>query len=307
MSQRFLYPVIDYYVDNFSADLIVALMQLLAHPSQGGEGYKIVTFNPAIDLDGWEIDTNSKTIKLDTRSIFGHYSHQELAEHLRNAIQTEILETRSSLFSRLAWGSGKVLLGIVETGIGLVGIIVPDPGTTAAGVGLVFLGVNSFVDGVSQLAGANEANGYNMLGSAFGAAGEGIAEIVGFESVAGKQLGENLFAVTSLAFGSIGSIKILNIKSLSSIRFGVGGQPGGFEVGRLAMGYSSNRALDGMTILSINNNAGQSILRFVTHNGKFVVNGRIVGTQKILKHESNPGEIAKGILRLLLHGFKSGL
>lgn len=60
-----------------------------------------------------------------------------------------------------------------------------------------------------------------------------------------------------------------------------------------------------MTILSINNNAGQSILRFVTHNGQLVVNGRIVGAERVLRHATNAREIIKGLLKLLAHGAKS--
>jgi len=59
-----------------------------------------------------------------------------------------------------------------------------------------------------------------------------------------------------------------------------------------------------MTILNINNNAGQSILRFVTHGGYLMVNGSIVGVQRILKHETNAKAILKGLLKLLAHGAK---
>jgi hypothetical protein len=51
---------------------------------------------------------------------------------------------------------------------------------------------------------------------------------------------------------------------------------------------------------------GKSILRFVTHNGRLVVNGRIIGVQRVLKHESNAREIIKGLLKLLAHGAKQG-
>lgn len=54
----------------------------------------------------------------------------------------------------------------------------------------------------------------------------------------------------------------------------------------------------------VNNNAGQSILRSVTHGGCLMVNGRIVGTQRILQHEKNAREILKGLLKLLAHGAK---
>jgi len=35
-----------------------------------------------------------------------------------------------------------------------------------------------------------------------------------------------------------------------------------------------------------------------------MVNGRIVGTQRILQHEKNAREILKGLLKLLAHGAK---
>jgi hypothetical protein len=76
------------------------------------------------------------------------------------------------------------------------------------------------------------------------------------------------------------------------------------QLGRLDALYSSGRAKDGMTLLSINNNAGQSILRFVTHGGRLLVNGRIVGVQRVLNHEANAKEILKGLLKLLAHGVK---
>jgi hypothetical protein len=36
------------------------------------------------------------------------------------------------------------------------------------------------------------------------------------------------------------------------------------------------------------------------------VNGRIIGVQRVLKHESNAREIIKGLLKLLAHGAKQG-
>ena len=61
-----------------------------------------------------------------------------------------------------------------------------------------------------------------------------------------------------------------------------------------------------MTIFNINNNAGQSILRFVTHSGRLVVNGRIVGVERVLQHEGDASVIVKGLLKLLAYGAKNG-
>lgn len=299
--------IIDYYVDNYSAELTLSLLKVIARPEQGGLGYTLALFNPVVDLDGWEIDHTTKVLQLDTEGIFSTYTVGDLANTLKETIETEFIESRASLLSRIGWGTGKVVIGVVETGIGLVGIVVPEPGTTVAGVGMVVLGTNTIGDGVSQLSGANQGNGYNLLGTAFGKVGGFGADLAGYDPIVGEQVGRGVFTIASIAFGSVGSIKILNVKSLSAIRLGVGGQPGGLQVGRLAMGYASNRAKDGMTILNISNNSGQWILRFVTHSGKLVVNGRIVGVQKILNHEGNWRLVAKGLLKLLAHGAKAGL
>ncbi|MBK8480081.1 MAG: hypothetical protein IPL40_02730 [Proteobacteria bacterium] len=62
-----------------------------------------------------------------------------------------------------------------------------------------------------------------------------------------------------------------------------------------------------LTVLSINNNAGQSILRFVVQFGRLYVNGRIIGVERVLFHESNWRTVVKGLLRLLWHGAKLGM
>lgn len=98
--------------------------------------------------------------------------------------------------------------------------------------------------------------------------------------------------------------EVLIIPDRSIIGSGVGGQPGGYYLGRLSGLYQSARAGDGMTILNIENNAGQWILRFVTHGGKLVVNGRIVGVERVLQHSGDAKEILKGLIKLLAHGSK---
>ncbi|MGI4879265.1 MAG: hypothetical protein ACRYG4_17455 [Janthinobacterium lividum] len=60
-----------------------------------------------------------------------------------------------------------------------------------------------------------------------------------------------------------------------------------------------------MTILNINNNAGQSILRFVTH-GQLVVNGRIVGLSRALSHEGDARVVLKRLPKLLADGARQG-
>ena len=298
--------VIDRFVDNHGEELSLLLLKAIAHPEQGGLGYNTVFFNPWVDVDGYEVDHRLKTIKLDTSGVFSQHSAAEVAENLKDALQVEIAKTHAGLLERIGWGTGKVLLGVVEAGVGLVGIIVPEPGTTAGGIAVFALGANTVVDGFSQLAGANKGHGYNILGEASGAVGSGVAELVGGDPEMGRRIGRGVFLVTSVAVGSIGSIRILRVRGQTFLRTGLAGQPGGVAVGRVDMLYGSYRARDGLTILSINNNAGQSILRFVTHGGKLVVNGRIVGVSRVLKHESNAREIMKGLLKLLAHGARQG-
>lgn len=297
--------LVDFFVNHNDEQMCLALLQTIAHPEQGGLGYTIKFFNPPVDIDGWEFDHATKTIYLDTESFFSSYSEAELAETLRKAIETEILETRASLLSRVGWGSGKVLLGVVEVGTGFVGIIIPEPATTIAGVAVLALGVNTVTDGFTQLAGGNKGNGYNLLGMGAGAVGAKLAGIAGKDPKDGEMLGKGAFLLASLAFGGIGSIRILKIPNQTFLRLGVGGRPGGLQLGRLDLLYGSERAKDGLTIINISNNSNQYILRFVTHSGQLVVNGRIVGVQRVLNHATSAKEIVKGLLKLLIHGAKA--
>lgn len=297
--------IVSAFVDRYPVDLSLVLLQILAFPEQGGLGYRLEMFNPTVDLDGWEVDHTRKVVRLDQRPLLSSYSDADHAEHLKNAVETEFLGTRASLLARVGWGTGKVILGTVETTVGLIGIIVPEPATTAGGVVMVVLGTNTVTDGVTQLFGANQGNGINLLGQAFGSIGAGVADLADLDREVGRTVGRGVFVVSSIAAGSLASIRILHVPGKVALSFRVGGRAGGIQVGRLDALYNSSRAKDGMTILSINNNSGQSILRFVTHNGQLVVNGRIVGAERVLRHETNAREIIKGLLKLLAHGAKS--
>lgn len=298
--------IIDKFVDTYDEELSIMLLKCIALPEQGGLGYKLNFFDPWIDIDGYEIDQNLKIIHLDTEGIFSAYSASDVAESLKTALQVDIAKTHTSILERVGWGTGKVVLGVIEGGIGLVGIIVPEPGTTAGGIAVFTLGANTIVDGFSQLAGANKGHGYNILGEGVGAIGSGVASLTGSDPELGRAIGKGVFMVSSIAVGGFGSIRVLKVPGQTFLRTGLGGQAGGFAVGRLDLLYGSYRAKNGLTILSINNNAGQSILRFVTHSGKLIVNGRIVGVERVLKHEGSAREILKGLLKLITHGTKQG-
>jgi hypothetical protein len=298
--------VIEKYVDTYDEERSLLLLKCIARPEQGGFGYKIEFFNPSIDIDGYEVDQKLKVIRLDTSGMFSDYSASDVAESLKTALEIEIEKSRTGLLERFLWGTGKVLVGVVETVVGIIGIFIPEPGTTAGGVVVFVLGANTVIDGFSQLAGANRGHGYNILGEGVGAIGSNIASVAGYDPELGRRIGKGVFLVTSVAVGSFGSIRILKVPKQTFLRTGLAGQPGGVAIGRVDMLYGSYRARDGLTIIGINNNMGKSILRFVTHNGRLVVNGRIVGVQRVLNHESNAREILKGLLKLLAHGAKQG-
>ena len=296
--------VIDYFVDHYDQKLILVLLKTLSFKEQGGLGYSLKLFNPVVDMDGWEVNHTTRTIYLDRTGLISNYEVKDIAESLKLALETEILKIRASLLSQYGWGTGKVLLGVVEVGVGLVGIVVPEPGTTVAGVIVFSLGTNSIADGFTQLAGTNKGHGYNILSESSGFIGAGLADLADRDKEIGRSIGKGVFFVSSLAFGAYGNIKVLRVPKQTMFRFGVGGQPGGMQVGRLDLLYGSHKAKDGLTVLSINNNANKSILRFVTHDGRLLVNGRIFGVSKVLRHEGSAKEVMKGLLKLLKHGVK---
>jgi hypothetical protein len=307
--------IVNKYVDSYGKDAGLVLLKILADPSAGGEGYKVQQ-KAIIDANGWEVDKASKLITLDITNLGLAMGAASLAENLNEAVETDVLGVRMGLLPRLGWGTGKLLLGTAETAIGVVGIIVPEPGTTAAGVCVTILGINTIGDGISQLAGANRGHGYNILGEASGALGSKIARTAGSDPKLGEAFGKGVFLVISIAVGSLGSVRILKIPGTTFARLGVGGQRGGAVIGRIDLLYGSNKAMDGMTIISINNNAGQSILRFVTHGDQLMANARIgkvfegskiVQGQWVLRHATSGKDILKGLLQLAWHGAIRGL
>lgn len=126
---------------------------------------------------------------------------------------------------RILWGTGTVILGLVETTVGLIGVIVPELGTTLAGIA-VTLGANNIVDGLSQLGGANQGYGVNLLSEGSGFIGSKVAEFINIEPTTGYNVGTSAFLLTSIAAGPLASIKILNVPGRVFIGTGVGGQLG---------------------------------------------------------------------------------
>ena len=122
----------------------------------------------------------------------------------------------------LGWGTGKVLLGAVETTVGVIGIIVPEPGTTGAGVVVTVLGVNTVADGLSQLAGANKGHGYNILGEGAVAIGSATSRALGGDPQLGEAVGKGIFLVLQLHILRICDSPVQRLDWRAQCRFRIG-------------------------------------------------------------------------------------
>ena len=111
--------VIDSFVDTYDETLSLLLLKCIALPEQGGLGYQIKFFNPSIDIDGYETDHALKVIRLDTHGVFSAHSPAEAAAALKSAVEVDIAKTHAGLLERIGWGTGKVVLGVIETVVGL--------------------------------------------------------------------------------------------------------------------------------------------------------------------------------------------
>ncbi|MBK8480080.1 MAG: hypothetical protein IPL40_02725 [Proteobacteria bacterium] len=181
--------VLDHFVDHYSELASLMLLKALAYPSQGGLGYRVELTNRPLGLCGYSVDHRLKVLALSSAGVFSTPRPPELADALRDAVEVEVFASRRDWLYRLGWGSTKVVLGLVETAVGLVGVIVLEASTTAGGVALVILGVNSVGDGVSQIAGAERGEGVNVLASICGAVGSGLAEATGGDAEVGRLAG----------------------------------------------------------------------------------------------------------------------
>ncbi len=83
----------------------------------------------------------------------------------------------------------------------------------------------------SQLSGANQGHGINLLSEGFGRVGAGIADLADLNPEIGRNVGKGVFLVSSIAAGSLASIKILRIPGKAAMSPRVGGHPSGVLVG----------------------------------------------------------------------------
>lgn len=304
--------VLEKYVDTYGIQSSIELLSVIADQSAGGKGYTVKP-TAMIDFDGYDVSHQTKLIRLDSTNFGFERKAVDLADDLEEALNVEFRKSHASVGSRIGWGSFSIVVGVVETVVGVIGIIVPEPGTTVGGVVMVSLGANSLVDGFSQLAGANNGHGINILGEGAAVLGGSIAELSGKDTKVGEAAGKGIFAVTSIALGAWGSVRILKVPNAKLFNVAKGAP---LNLGRVDLLYASGRSKDGMTIISINNNAGQSILRFVTHDGALQANARIgkvmqgskiIEGSHVMRHTGMGKDMVKGLLKMASHGALKGL
>ncbi|WES70104.1 hypothetical protein [Superficieibacter sp. HKU1] len=91
--------IIDRFADEYPVELLLVLLQIVALPEQGGRGYHIEMNNPYIDMDGWEVDHESKTIYIDQTGLMTNYDVSDYAELLKEAIETEFFRNKDEYSS----------------------------------------------------------------------------------------------------------------------------------------------------------------------------------------------------------------
>ena len=311
--------LIDAYARLYGAEGLAKLLFLVSKEGSGA-GYEI--HKKKMHVDAWDVDHARKIIFIDEDEIFSGRTNREAATALHRAIEQEF-EGKESFWQatwRVASGAGITVLGLVEVGVGVVGIIVPEPGTTLAGVGLVAFGGSQVVEGVTRIANVNKGKGYNPLEELIfvplgkrlgGIDGEGMARVA--------------FAVTNLVVSLGGSYKVLTVPGRSFVHAGTysGSKMNfykeGFTLGRLQLWYPMTLGAEanstGHVVINVVNNSNQWIFRFqqikTTHAAlkvqkTIVMNGRIIDLQK-WHRVSEPKEMLKILLKLAAHGFKRGL
>ena len=106
------------------------------------------------------------------------------------------------------------LLGAGEAVFGVVGIIVPEPGTTAVGVALTTYGVSTASQGVSMIFGVNYGSGYNFLEEGFAAVGN----LVGGDT--GENYARIAFLISNVVVSLGGTAQVLRVPNQSFLMSG---------------------------------------------------------------------------------------
>jgi hypothetical protein len=296
------------YVDKYGEDAGLRLFLLLSSKDAGGGGWTVQ--KKSHKMNDWSVDAGSKTIFIDDKHLgLVDRSGGNAAKQINDALYS--LGAGEWTFwlgtKRFGSGVGDLAGGTIETVIGGIGIVVPEPGSTAGGIAVGAIGLSNMGEGVSKMwpeSWGGSRGGYNPLREGAAGLGYGLAYAMDKDPEAGANIGRMTYNVGSIAVSLRQSYKILKVPDKPFLQKNLGGQPGGYAIGRLQGLYeSANTAGGGKTLFSIVNNADQSILRIVSQGGKLHANIRIVG-QMNKRHVTDGVEITKALLKLAVHGAK---
>lgn len=301
--------VVDAYHRLYGDEQTAQLLAVFTPEGNGaGLGYRIERANHWFDR--YDINHDNKIIYLDNNQAFSTYTNDEAADALHDALSDIARhiafesETFWGAVGRIAMGTGLTVLGAGEAVVGVVGIIVPEPGTTAAGVALTAYGASTAGQGISMIFGANYGSGYNFLEEGFTAVGD----LIGGDT--GENYARIAFLVSNVVVSLGGTVQVLRVPNQSFIMRGHLHGAGanmrladaigdGFTVGRLQLMY---KLPSGKVFVNITNNTNQWIIRLQQINSQVVINGRIIGMQK-WHRLSSPSEAMKMLVKLAIHGF----
>jgi len=293
--------LIDAYPDRYGFEELAKVLYVLGSE---GQGYRIEKAD--FHLSDWEVDHAAKTIRINESEVFSTRTNAEAAETLKRIIEKEF-EGKENFWDvawRLTKGTGKTVFGVADVVVGVIGIIIPEPATTAGGVLLVAFGTSMAVEGVTQVFKLNHGEGYNPLEEAFA----GVGRLSGLDK--GEEAARWAFAFANLLVSLGASYKILKVPGQKFLGKGTYSGAGfsryhseGFSVGRLQLAYPMDKG--GRVFINVVNNSNQWIFRFQEVAGKVVMNGRIVNVEKWHRIES-PLEMLKILVKLASHGAGKG-
>lgn len=264
------------YGDEQTAQLLAAFT---SEGNGAGLGYRIKKASHWFER--YDIDHENKIIYLDNDQTFSTFTNDEAADALEDIARHIAFENETfwGAVGRIAMGTGLTVLGAGEVVVGVVGIIVPEPGTTAAGVALTVYGASTAGQGISMIFGANYGSGYNFLEEGFAAVGD----LIGGDT--GEDYARIAFLVSNVVVSLGGTAQVLRVPNQSFIMRGhlhgagtnvrlANAVGDGFTVGRLQLMYNLS---SGKVFVNITNNSNQWIIRLQQINGQVVINGRVIG------------------------------
>lgn len=291
--------LIDAYAQKYGFEELTKILFIVGKKG-AGLGYRILKTD--YWFEEYKVDHNKKEIYIDAKG-WSDRTNTEAAKILKDVVSYEF-EGKESFWGcvwRIASGLGLTMVGVGEMAVGVIGIIVPEPGTTAAGVAVTVFGASTTVEGVTKLFNVNDGKGFNPIEEGFALVGNWIG------GNTGETIARISFVFVNLIVSLGGSYKILKIPGQKFIFKGTYTGKGftkfyseGFTIGRLQLNYPLG--INGKVIINVTNNSNQWIFRFQQINKTIVMNGRIINLQNWHCVEK-PIEMIKVLLKLAKHGF----